>query len=43
LLFDNRYGKVNCKSANSWAHSAITNPQILRCASLQIANPQIFS
>ncbi len=32
----------NCKSASSWAQSAIANPQIFRCASPQIANPQIF-
>ncbi len=47
LLLDNRYGKVSffkiCKSANSWAHSAvINNPQILRCANLQIENPQML-
>jgi hypothetical protein len=36
---------ANRKFANSWAHSAIANPQIrkfLRYASPQIENPQIF-
>ncbi len=31
----------NCKSANSWAPSAIANPQ--RCANPQIRNTQIFT
>jgi hypothetical protein len=31
----------NRKSANSWAHSTIANPQ--RCASLQNVNPKIFN
>ncbi len=26
------------EATNSWAHSAITNPQVLRCANSQIAN-----
>jgi hypothetical protein len=33
---------ANRKPANSWAHSAIAIRKFLRCASLQIANPQIF-
>ncbi len=32
---------ANSKSANSWAQSAIANPQILRYANPQITNPQM--
>jgi hypothetical protein len=33
---------ANPKYANYWAHSAIAIRKSLRCASPQIANPQIF-
>ncbi len=43
-IFKNtRGGQANRKSANSWPHSDIANPQLeFRCASPQIENPQIF-
>ncbi len=41
---NNKGGHANfiLKSANSWAHFAITVRKILRCAKSKIANPQLY-